>query len=85
MIEIIEIEITRPVNILKQKLHNRKCSLVQELSIDIKIIKIDINLISKCSGLLRGIPSTLVDGILQVSGVPAPAYWERRGQLLVGF
>jgi len=33
----------------------------------------------------RGIPSTLVDGILQVSGVPAHAYWERRGQLLVGF
>jgi len=27
----------------------------------------------------------LVDGILQVSGVPAHAYWERRGQLLGGF
>ena len=34
-----------------------------------------------------GIPSTLVDGIIQVSGVPAHAYWERerRGLLLVGF
>ena len=29
-------------------------------------------------GSLRGIPSTLVDGILQVIGVPAHAYWERR-------
>ena len=37
------------------------------------------------TGVLRGIPSALVDGILQVSGIPAHAQWERRGQLLVGF
>ena len=30
------------------------------------------------STIVGGIPSTLVDGILQVSGVPAHAYWERR-------
>ena len=36
---------------------------------------------------LRGIPSTLVDGILQVSCVPANANIgrQRRDQLLVGF